>query len=437
MSTVGERLRRLREQHGMTQSELAARLPLSGSYVSLIESGKRAPKTRVLELLARELGCTVDYLRSGRGSKESRDLDLELRFAELALHAGEARAARDRFRRVLAVAQEVGYDDACHAARWGLSRSEEVLGNLEAALRGMESLSREEVLLGTVSRTAVLNRLCRTLHKLGDIARAVEIGEKALHELGVQGALDNDEAAELAATLVFCYYDRGDLALAQLSVQELMERAEQGGSSRARAAAYWNAGIVAEARGDYSGARTYAERALALYSVVQHDRRLAQVRVDCAWILLRQENPDHKKAADLLKHALSVLVTVGAPRDVAHAEIELARCHLLDRRLEQAVETATTALDRLSSSEPLESARGFSILAHAHALMGDADAAETSFRRAADRLRLSEKSRQSGSVWRELADLMAAQGCQGDAMIAYQAASDAAGVTGSALTLPG
>src|SRR5690349_8235144 len=107
-STMGERVADLRRRRGWTQSELAEILSLSHSYVSLIESDRRQPSGRVLATLADRLGCTVDYLATGRGPDDSRTLDLDLRFAELALRSGAAAAARDRFAAILDQARAGG-----------------------------------------------------------------------------------------------------------------------------------------------------------------------------------------------------------------------------------------------------------------------------------------------------------------------------------------
>src|SRR5437763_3904286 len=61
----GERLRRLRQQRGLKQSDLAD-VGLSVSYVSRIESGSRAVTVQQAELLARRLGVDVQVFESSR-----------------------------------------------------------------------------------------------------------------------------------------------------------------------------------------------------------------------------------------------------------------------------------------------------------------------------------------------------------------------------------
>lgn len=64
--TVGERIRRLRLERGLSQRDLAAGLEhCSYAYLSRIEAGTRNPSVRALEQVARKLGTTVLYLEAG------------------------------------------------------------------------------------------------------------------------------------------------------------------------------------------------------------------------------------------------------------------------------------------------------------------------------------------------------------------------------------
>lgn len=54
---MGARIRRLREQRGMTQKQLADALGLNQSAIALWESGKTVPTLQNLYRLADILGC--------------------------------------------------------------------------------------------------------------------------------------------------------------------------------------------------------------------------------------------------------------------------------------------------------------------------------------------------------------------------------------------
>lgn len=63
-TALGQRVRALRLRRGLSQEQAGAGR-VSGSYVSLIESGLRVPSARVLQSLAESLGVTPDELVTG------------------------------------------------------------------------------------------------------------------------------------------------------------------------------------------------------------------------------------------------------------------------------------------------------------------------------------------------------------------------------------
>ncbi|MFL6137156.1 MAG: tetratricopeptide repeat protein [Frankiaceae bacterium] len=435
---VGQRIKSLRRRLGLTQAELVAGLPLTGSYVSLIEAGRREPRQRALEMLAERLGCTVEFLLTGRGRDGLHELDLELRFAELALRSGDPQVALERYAAALVQAERGGHADAAVEASWGLARARKALGDVEGAIEGLEQLATGETLMA-VSRVAVLTALCHSYNVCGDLDRAIEVGERALAEAercAGQGAHapDRDELAELASTLAGCYYERGDLTRAHLLVRRVIDDAERANSPRARAAAYWNAGLVADARGDRRAARAHTERALALYAEGDNARAIAALRVNCAWLMLRAPEPDRDpaEAARLLERAIGELTEVGTPTDVACAETELARCHLLAGDLDEAAAVAWRALDRLAGAPRLEAAKARVVLAEVQLAMGAVEAAVEAYGAAAADLAQVGASRQAAIVWRELADALVGLGRTDAAMAAYRSAADAAGIPASA-----
>jgi transcriptional regulator with XRE-family HTH domain len=62
--TVGRRLKRLREERGLSQRELSEP-GVSYAYISRIEAGARRPSLTALRKLATRLGVTALYLETG------------------------------------------------------------------------------------------------------------------------------------------------------------------------------------------------------------------------------------------------------------------------------------------------------------------------------------------------------------------------------------
>ena len=60
---LGDRIKKLREERGLTQTELASRADISQPIISRLEGKVRDNvNADVLKALAKALGCTTDYL---------------------------------------------------------------------------------------------------------------------------------------------------------------------------------------------------------------------------------------------------------------------------------------------------------------------------------------------------------------------------------------
>jgi tetratricopeptide (TPR) repeat protein len=428
---IGDRVKALRRKLGLSQTDLAKAAHLSGSYVSLIEAGRRPASDRALRLIAERLGCSVDYLRTGRGGPTDHvdALELSVQFAEMALRSGDHQEALVRFGEALSAAEQAEDDGLLGRARWGLARAHEFCGDLEEAIRRYEALLEGED--GTSDQTVeIQTALCRAYMECGDLSRAVDVGEQALTRTrDSRGGLLGEAAVELASTLVGCYQDRGDLTRAHLLAQEVIAEAERHHSPRARGAAYWSAGLVAEARGDLAAARRYLDRALALYGEGDNARGIALLRVAQAWLILQDSEPDVPAARALLERALLELPAVGTSVDMAYADTELARCDLLEGRLPEALAGARQALERLGSEPRLEAAAARLVAARALRAMGDSDAAANELQRAAATLQVAGSGREAAAVWRELAETFLDVGKQTEAIQAFRQAADAVGVS--------
>lgn len=66
LASVGVAIREFRQQAGLSQDDLADRMDLSTSYISMLESGKRYPSIEMLIRIAIALevrpGAMLDYI---------------------------------------------------------------------------------------------------------------------------------------------------------------------------------------------------------------------------------------------------------------------------------------------------------------------------------------------------------------------------------------
>ena|SRR5947209_11319544 len=82
--TIGQRIRRLRLERGLSQRELSGP-GVSYAYISRIEHDDRKPSEKAMRHLAVKLGVSADYIETGRPVPASADRELRATDAELLL----------------------------------------------------------------------------------------------------------------------------------------------------------------------------------------------------------------------------------------------------------------------------------------------------------------------------------------------------------------
>ncbi|HEY7324598.1 MAG TPA: helix-turn-helix transcriptional regulator [Streptosporangiaceae bacterium] len=427
-STLGQRLRTLRIERGLSQAALAGDL-VSPSYVSLIESGHRSPEREVLDGLARRLGCSPVYLESGVAPDEINEQRLRLQFAGIARANGELDQARELY---LALGQATTGEIRAEA-RWGLAQTYEALGQLDAALTELEALTEASRSgePGAPSLLLVMIIKCRVYRAAGDFARSIEVGETALAEIRALGLDGTEDAITLGSTLAGSYEARGDLMSAQRLAGQVIAQAEQMGSRQAQGNAYWSACTIAMARGDLPIALHLATRTLALLSESAGSQSLAAMRINYAWLLLRADPPRLDDADAILSQAHEALTELAFTPLLAACETEMAWSAMLRGDLGLAANRASQAAARCTERPTgLHHARVVGGLARL--LAGDEAGADV-VGDAADQLAALGSSQEAAQAWRDLADALVHQGRSARAIEALQRAADYAGLRSSAI----
>jgi transcriptional regulator with XRE-family HTH domain len=102
---IGTIVRSLREQHGLTQSELAQKAGIQQSYLSRLESGTRSsrPDAVALAHIAQALGVTLDEILIQAGIWPSADRGSDLRWKRMERTFRSLPSARQE--ELLAIAQ--------------------------------------------------------------------------------------------------------------------------------------------------------------------------------------------------------------------------------------------------------------------------------------------------------------------------------------------
>ena len=427
----GGRVRTLRTANGISQADLAASVGVSKSYLSHIEAGRRPISAALAQRLAQSLGIDLEQLTTGTPADAHEDLRLKLAFAELSLRNGDRELASREFAAALERARRLPMNRFVDEATWGLARSQEATGQLEDAILSYEALLARPELSTAVPRVRVSIDLVLAYCECGDVARAVDIGEQALAALAdLEPPPDVSLRVELIGTLAGCYLERGDLTRAQLLTDRALRLSNQDGAPRARAAAAWNAAVIANGRHDSIGAREHADRALALYAETDNVRNVALLRVVSAALRLRQPEPDGHAALRDLERAMGDLHEAGSRVDFGYAHTLQAKAYLVIGDLARAEEAGRRALDDLSAGDRLQTGWAMLGLGRVAAARGDVDRAIELFTGAATALEETGASaRQAGTAWRELGEACLELGRQEEGIEALRRASDLAGAT--------
>lgn len=125
-STLGERLRRLRQERGLSLAKVV-RGDCSRAFLNQVEMGKARPSPRLLGIIAARLGTSPEYLLEG--SQPLLQSEITVERARLLLAQGHPRRALDEVRPLLESAEWPLGSDARSCAAEALLE----LGDAEAA----------------------------------------------------------------------------------------------------------------------------------------------------------------------------------------------------------------------------------------------------------------------------------------------------------------
>jgi tetratricopeptide (TPR) repeat protein len=421
----GRRLRDRRLALSMTQSDLAGN-DVTVSYVSKIESGQRRPDAQLCEAFAARLGTTAEYLITGVEPNRADEVRLSLRYAELALETGEAADAEQRTSELLGPDTALAPDQTLEA-HYLHARSLESLGRLDDAITELEGLLQA----GPDGRqwvTATI-ALSRCLRESGDLNRAVEVGEAALARFAAAGLEGSDEVVQLAVTVAFAHFVRGDTSQAVRICREALGRADALGSAVARGSAYWNASIFESERGATASAITLAERALALLGEGSDARNLARLRLQLGIMLLRLDPPAGDEAHRHLTQARADLQSSSAsPVDLARCDVALARALLIAGDTEGAERAATEARTTGAQIAPTVAADALAVLGQLAARGGDHAQARDLYHTAVAQMTSVGADRDAAQLWLELGALFEESGDPDAARDAYLRAAVSTGL---------
>jgi tetratricopeptide (TPR) repeat protein len=409
----------------LTQTKLGSGR-FSKEYVSQIERGRVRPNDAALEWLAERLEVSRRFLETGFSSSEHE------RTAGLISRAEAAVAAR-QFEEAIAElerAEETGIVEdpdlrlrallTGAAARSELGRIEEALFLLEVARDLVDGDSFTDV-----DRANVLFHIGQCRYRLSSVPTAVALFTEALELIRHAEAIDDRLRCRILRWRSRCYRRQSDWEAARADVEAALELSERLGDGEALAHGYFQASLIAERKGQWLLARSYAERAKALYEEQEDRLNVGRLLNNLGGLTFLLGDPE--RAVQILKEAFAVALEVGSKPDAAQAVSSLAQVHLRTGHAELAEEQAQQALSLLEDRVDFLDEQGNAQLVLGRALLerGKLEESEQALA-AADAAfeQLSSRSHRA-AVWTAQAELSIRRGDKDTALKHYQRAAEA------------
>ena len=421
---IGDRIRRLRRERGLTQ-EVLAQPDVSPSHISHIELGVRTASLGVLRQLAPKLGVSLAYLEHGVEPATAAEREIRLSNAELQLRLGdnERRDPVADVRAVLEEAERAGDVSAAVRARcvlglaaFGRADHREAIGQLESAL-GSGRIS-------PLAHPDVHATLGRCYVSSGNAPKAVELFERCLAEI-VDDAPENGAAyVRFSTYLSYALADVGELERARETVALALERADDVADPYTRVRLHWSQARLAANDGDTESALADLRRAIALLELTEDTRHLARAHLLSAEILTVEG--DTEQAGPHLERAALLLGPRPDAEDLYWLRVEQARRAARMGAGEEAVIYAREALQLIGDTDPAEQGSAYWALGEGLANIGDFDAAEQALERAFELLASQRLWREVAQVSRTRARLLRQLGREDEAFALLEQAGEVA-----------
>jgi transcriptional regulator with XRE-family HTH domain len=373
VETVGQRLRRLRHERGLSQRDLASP-GVSYAYISRIEAGARRPSVKALRQLAPKLGVSVEYLETGRDLTDRDQRELRLAEAELMLRLEQdASAAETELTALLAEAEAVGDPEVAARAHAGLGELADRRGNFTTAIAELER-ARADGVLSPLTHGDLYATLARAYSASGQPQQAVDVLEDCLVQVRAQAPEDVTVGVRFATYLSYALSDLGELERAHTVVREALGRTREAPDPYSRVRLYWSLARLALMEGKPRSALRQIQRAIGLLEATEDTRQLARAHLSAGEILIDDSQPE--QAQGHFELAEKLLGDHADAADLAWLYSEQARASLVLGEDEEAERLARQALSLLEGGDPLKRARSYATLAEARPEEIDASQAE-------------------------------------------------------------
>ena len=424
--SLGERVRQLRINQGLTQTDLAGDR-FSKEYVSQIERGKTRPTSETVTWLAERLSVDAGFLLNGVSSGERERVESVIARAEAALESYDYDGVAPILGTVTDALARVSAPDLELRSLTAEAWAQMYLGEVRDAIRLLERARQlaEDVAFTDVDRADVLFRLGACRYNLSSIATSVSLLSQAL-KLADESGMPCDRLRSLILEWRSrCYQRQRDFEAAREDIERALELANAIDDRYAMAQAHFQASLVAERQGRWVLSRTHAEQAKTLYEEIAHQANVGKLLNNLGGLNFLLGKPDEAKT--YLKDAFRVALETGSDLDAGFAVSSLAQVHLRTGELDLAEEQARQALEFLDGRDDYMDEIGNAQLVLGRALLeqGRLDEAQATFDDAESSLGQLSSASHRAAAWIAKGDLEAKRGEDRAAADHYRRAAEA------------
>jgi len=416
--TIGERLKRLRQERGLSQRELAAP-GVSYAYISRIEAGSRQPSVKALRRLAAKLNVSADYLETGSHVDPRAARELRLADLELAVRLGEADDLEGSLEEAIAESVADGDHTSASRARFALAL---LLQNQRQYARSAALLEAavENEPFDPTGRIDLYANLGRAYTEAGRAQEAVALFERCVEECSARG--DATAEARYATLLSYVLSDMGDLARAEDVLRQALKRVNNTGDPYMRVRLYWSMARLAHTEGRETIALSNVRKAIALLQATEDTLNLARAHILAAYITLSREDCD--AATTHLDEAELLLGANLTPQEHLEITTQRARVAALRGQAAEAVALGRKAVELAKEHSPVDRGLALAALADGLTLTGDLADARVTYAEAVDLLEEHGRWRHAATACRAWARMLREAGEESAALDVLERATE-------------
>ncbi|MGZ4481130.1 MAG: helix-turn-helix domain-containing protein [Gaiellales bacterium] len=421
---LGARIRHLRRKKAMTQRDLSFE-GCSYSYLARIEAGDRRPSPRVLIEIARRLEVSPEEL-TGEVAAEQRGRSLEILDAMMMIRLERYEEAEELLRGVLREAEVDADAQRISEATEGMGLIAARRGRDEQALKLLERAIEIGDPPHPAQRPDLYIELARLYLASGDPARAIAIMDECADRLRKQPGRDQAKLVRYTLLLSQAYADAGDYGSASSVLAEALRDGAEEIDLPSRARAYYSLSRLYATTGHVSQAIAYADRALAIYELVDDNDALSDAHLLYAQNLL--DAAETERAATHLAAARSLLGSRPSAVDLGFLVVEEARLALQQGDRPLAGSRAREAVELLgNAAHPGQLGDAYLVLARVYDDLGETDRAEWAYTAAIDAIQKQNGwTRELAKAYRWYGKFLKRMGRAEAALEAFELAADLA-----------